>query len=950
MRCPYCNTENRNGGKFCANCGQLMSDSSAINPMNPIDSIASNSPISSPVTPPIPSLAPGSQLQGGRYVIKRVLGHGGIGAALLATDNRLDSKSVVIKELISDSPDARHFQEDVRNFKREVSMLAHIDHPLVPNITDHFQEGMRYFMVQEYVDGETLEERLEHTKHPLRERDVLLYASQVLDILDYLSQQTPPIVHHDIKPANIVIRMQDRRAHLVDFNIARAEMVKNAQHKQTSALGTPGYAPPEQYQGNADPRSDLYALAATMHHLLTNRDPRNYPPFTYPPARILNPQLSVETERVLTHALNNTITQRYQSAATMKQDIDDILLNQFGVSVNGNLATPAPQSNPPDSRMTMHQSPNFSGTLPAVSYTPGTSRTLPDIPPASTPPFIPMTPGVSNNYHYGTPQSVSSAPPIPSVSPMSPVLPASPMQSASPMRPGRHTSRRLRLFPVLFTILILLLLIGGSFAAFSYFSRTHSQAKGNITPTAQTSQVSHGIGLTKIGNDEIGISDGTAVLDNTNTDATFKQQAANALKQNDTSTAIANLDSALAQTPNDAEAHIYLEDLRVLASGSPYVTYVVATMLSPDNIGVGRDDLQGAYIAQKEFNDGSRLSNGFKVRLLIASSGSQAQYAMNVAQQIVQLAQADKTVVGVMGWPFSSRTADAVSILGKAHIPIISQTASSDSLSGISPYFFRVVPPNTVQASAGSHYAEQTLHANTAALFVDNTDPYSQTLAQDFSQQFTKDGKTIVDTETYKVGKTATLPASLQKALSTHPDIIYFSGYASDMSTLLTDLPTGNTTTILGGDALYELDGYNSSARADFSHLRFTAFAYPDEWDILGQAASKPAFFANYAHAYSTNASQVGYHYTRADNDAILSYDATIALLRATNAALASGKQAVTPQDEQQALLHTAFQGVSGQIAFGSNGDPVNKAIVILSVDSKGQIRMVLPVQGKFFS
>src|SRR5260370_35407034 len=190
-------------------------------------------------------------------------------------------------------------------------------------------------MVQEYVEGENLEARMEHIKRPMEEQDALRYAAEVLDILDYLEQQTPPIVHRDIKPANIIIGAKDQRAHLVDFGIARAYAPStNERRKQTTALGTPGYAPPEQYQANADPRSDLYALAATLHHLLTNRDPRNYPPFTYSPVRTLNPQLSPEVERVVARAVNNDITQRYQSAAAMKRDVDDILLKRFGVSGN----------------------------------------------------------------------------------------------------------------------------------------------------------------------------------------------------------------------------------------------------------------------------------------------------------------------------------------------------------------------------------------------------------------------------------------------------------------------------------------------------------------------------------------------------------------------------------------------------------------------------------------
>src|SRR6266702_6860304 len=317
MECPYCNAENRDGVHFCSNCGK---------PLTPTITASSTSAGSANINSR--TLTPGSRLQGGRYIVKKMLGQGGMGAAMLATDIRLDSKSVVIKELISDNTDPARLQEDVRNFKREVATLAHLDHPLIPNVTDHFQEGSRYFMVQEYAEGENLEERMDRVNQPMKEREALGYTSEVLDILDYLAQETPPIVHRDIKPANIIIGNKDKRAHLVDFGIARADV----QRKQTSALGTPGYAPPEQYQGNADPRSDLYALAATLHHLLTNRDPRNEPPFAYPPVRALYPRLSLETERVLDHALKVDINQRYQSAAAMKQDIDEILQNRYATS------------------------------------------------------------------------------------------------------------------------------------------------------------------------------------------------------------------------------------------------------------------------------------------------------------------------------------------------------------------------------------------------------------------------------------------------------------------------------------------------------------------------------------------------------------------------------------------------------------------------------------------
>jgi serine/threonine protein kinase/ABC-type branched-subunit amino acid transport system substrate-binding protein len=894
MECPYCKADNREGVRYCSNCGKLIG-ATAIDAANNVPMV-SGSPTSSY------GLAPGTRLQGGRYVIKKVLGQGGMGTALLATDLRLDSKLVVIKELIA-NPSTQ--QDDIRNFKREVALLAHIDHPLVPSVTDHFQEGTRYFMVQEYVEGENLEEYMSRLGQPMRERNVLLYASEILDVLDYLSLQNPPIVHRDIKPANIIISDKDKQAHLVDFGIARVDIARNAQRRQTSALGTPGYAPPEQYQGNADPRSDLYALAATLHYLLTNRDPRGFPPFNYPPVRTLNPQLSVDIERVLKRALTNDIHLRYQNAAAMKRDIDEILRLRYGIS--GSLNT---------------------YTLGATGATVGANGSGA---PINKPDSNDLTslPTVAASAAPATPIPVSQTPAVPLVSP--------------PSLPSQGQRRRPRLMYIALAVLLLLILLGaGGFAAFVY---VHNN-------------MHNGIGVTKVGNEYIGISDGTFVFDSTLPDAQLKQQAAALLKQSnsDVNGAISLLNQAIGQASNDAEAHIYLEDLRVQASGSPYITIVVGTMLSGDSgaVQVGRDDLQGAYVAQKEFNDGAKLHGGVKIRLLIASSGSQTPYATQVAQQIVQLAQSDKTFVGVMGWPYSSRALAVVQTLGAAHIPMVSQTASSDQLTNISPYFFRVAPSNSIQGIAGAHYIEQVLHAHTVALFEDQTDPYSQSLAQDFATQFQHDGNRIVATEQYQVGQPSTLPAALQDALSKNPDVIYFSGYANDVSTLLTDLPPGKLP-VMGGDALYELGGYPSSARAGFSRLHFTAFAYPDEWDVLGLTAQKPDFFTSYAAAFDPNRLHQGspYGFTRPDNDAILSYDATVALLHSIDMALTQANQnTVTPQQVQQALRQlngkNAFQGVSGQIAFGADGNPVDKSIVILYVDPNGFIKMEPAVEGQF--
>ncbi|HYB02596.1 MAG TPA: ABC transporter substrate-binding protein [Ktedonobacteraceae bacterium] len=901
MECPYCKHENRDGVRYCSNCGRALSPTTTNN-----TSIGGTSR----------SLAVGTSLQGGRYVITKTLGEGGMGTALLATDQRTDNKLVVIKELVSDNSDPAKYQEDVRNFKREVATLAHLDHPLISYVTDSFEENSRYFMVQKYIEGENLEERMDRVNQPMKERDVLGIASEMLDILDYLEQQTPPIVHRDIKPANIIIGAKDKRAHLVDFGIARADEVKNIKRKQTSALGTPGYAPPEQYQGNADPRSDLYALGATMHHLLTNRDPRNYTPFSYPPARTLNPKVSLETENLISKATDNDSSKRYQSAMAMKNDVDAILLKRFGVTGN------------------------------TGSYTLGTSGPMAAV-------------GAASSIPYANPNMYANQPTQVQQPPYTPVPPPPPYQQGNIYAPpprrqrGSNVGRNFLLFVIVIILLGLL--------AFLVFNRLVSPGTGsngnNATPTV--SVPASGIGVTKTSNGEyIGISDGTFAFDTGfgRTNGALKQQAAQSLKSGDTNDAVNLYTQAANKDTSDAESLIYIENQRVLASGSPYITIVVGTMITGNSAtaSVGRDDLQGAYVAQKSFNDGFQLHNGVLVRLLIANAGSSSTNITAVADQIIQLSKVDKTFVGVMGWPFSGYAQIAINVLRPAQIPMISQTASSDALTNSSPYFFRVAPPNTSQGVQGATYAERTLHATKAALFYDPTNTYTESLANAFKKQFTQDGNQIVATEIYTVGKPQTLPQLLSDAATHSPNLIYFAGYASDASVLLTDLSSSGLSSvpIMGGDALYELGGYGSSFRAGSSNLNFTTFAYPDEWKFLcgqGQAfaCKQPAFFSLYNAYYDPNNQHPTptYGYTRADSDTILSYDATYAMLNAVNNALTGNKTVITSNDLLLGIkaIHgaKAIQGVSGQIDFGSDGNPIQKSLVILKVVDGGFFTLV---------
>src|SRR6185312_5148746 len=149
MKCPYCGTDNQSGENFCTNCGGYLDTTSS----GGDDSATVVSGVrAAPTvigTGTSGTLIPSARLEDGRYVVDKVLGQGGMGAAVIARDTRVSNKTVVIKELISDNTDPARRQEDVRNFGREVDTLANLDHPLIPRVTDSFQDGSHYFMVQD---------------------------------------------------------------------------------------------------------------------------------------------------------------------------------------------------------------------------------------------------------------------------------------------------------------------------------------------------------------------------------------------------------------------------------------------------------------------------------------------------------------------------------------------------------------------------------------------------------------------------------------------------------------------------------------------------------------------------------------------------------------------------------------------------------------------------------
>jgi len=274
-------------------------------------------------TQPEGTLPPHTILQE-RYEILAVQGVGGMGAVYRARDLRFSAvtKIVAVKEMSNVAPDPRLRRLGIQNFEREANILASLSHPSIPKIFDYFSEGNRSYLILEFIEGQALDDLLEERRQPYGQEEVVDWALQVCDVLAYLHSQKPPVIFRDMKPGNLMLR-HDGRIMVIDFGIAKV-----FEHGQRGTMiGTEGYSPPEQYRGVAEPRGDLYALGATMHHLLTARDPRLEPPFTFHerPIRLFNPGVSPEVEAVIMKALAYDVQDRFASAVEMAQALGNAL-------------------------------------------------------------------------------------------------------------------------------------------------------------------------------------------------------------------------------------------------------------------------------------------------------------------------------------------------------------------------------------------------------------------------------------------------------------------------------------------------------------------------------------------------------------------------------------------------------------------------------------------------
>jgi serine/threonine protein kinase len=263
----------------------------------------------------------GDILQQGRYRVNRQLGAGGMATVYEVFDRRLQTKYALKAAVL-------HSAEEQAQFEQEVQLLAQLDHPVLPRVLDHFSERGHHVLVMELIPGDDLEGLLRAQGHPFDVALVLHWADQLLDALEYLHAQNPSVVHRDIKPANLKLAGTGR-IKLLDFGIAKQHAI-GSQTVTVAKAYSLEYSPIEQFsmRTHTDPRSDLYALGATLYHLLTNHAPTSAPdraggqPLLGPQS--FNPDCPPALAQTLLRAMALKPEHRYQSAGEFRAALQHV--------------------------------------------------------------------------------------------------------------------------------------------------------------------------------------------------------------------------------------------------------------------------------------------------------------------------------------------------------------------------------------------------------------------------------------------------------------------------------------------------------------------------------------------------------------------------------------------------------------------------------------------------
>lgn len=276
----------------------------------------------------------------GRYEILRTVRAGGMGAIYEARDLRLPDAPCAVKEMLQEHDGSEVVR---RKFEEEVRYLSTLHHPGIPRVRDFFVYDGTCYIVMDFIHGEDLETelktRIQETGRAFPPKQALADCMDILEVLTYLHGQDPPVIHRDVKPANVIRDAKSKRIRLVDFGIARS-VSRGGTTTQTS-IGTLAYCPVEQIQGHSEPRSDLYAVGATLYHLLTGQEP---PALNVPPLSSAIPSVDPSLEALVQQATAFDAGDRFETAAEMRAALQRWLESPGGVPaapVAGPLSPPS---------------------------------------------------------------------------------------------------------------------------------------------------------------------------------------------------------------------------------------------------------------------------------------------------------------------------------------------------------------------------------------------------------------------------------------------------------------------------------------------------------------------------------------------------------------------------------------------------------------------------------
>ena len=325
MICPICGTKNKEDAVRCSKCNLILVPNKVREKMEAAAKTENVKKASSYAVP--------HSLSDGRYLIVKKLGAGGMSRVLLARDKKMDCY-VVIKELLpffefDDLNEADYLEN---RFMCEAKLLYRLDDKGLPKVMDYFAEQERLYFVMQFIDGQTLADYVaKKENNQISLEECFKWMKDIIDILIYLHNQNPPILHRDVKPHNIMLD-KTGKIFLVDFGIARE--VKGTSSTGTS-VGTYGYASPEHFTGKYEISSDLYCLGATFHMLLSGEDPRERPPFKFYPLSNYRDDIPPRLEEIFDRMVEMDTKKRYQTTKALKADLISFITEYYGKDITG---------------------------------------------------------------------------------------------------------------------------------------------------------------------------------------------------------------------------------------------------------------------------------------------------------------------------------------------------------------------------------------------------------------------------------------------------------------------------------------------------------------------------------------------------------------------------------------------------------------------------------------